>query len=55
LTNGIGSALTNGHVLAPERIEVTIPDMFVSFMAMTPKVSPHYEQARAESEKWIIE
>ena len=55
LTNGVGSALTNGDVLNPERIEVIIPDMFVSFMAMTPKVNPHYEQARAESEKWIIE
>jgi hypothetical protein len=55
LANGVGSALTNGHVLKPERIEVIIPDMFVSFMAMTAKVNPHYEQARAESEKWIIE
>jgi hypothetical protein len=55
LTNGVGSALTNGDVLKPQRIEVIIPDMFVSFMAMTPKVNPHYEQARAESEKWIIE
>jgi hypothetical protein len=55
LTNGVGSALTNGDVLKPERIEVIIPDMFVSFMAMTPKVNPHYEQARAASEKWIIE
>jgi hypothetical protein len=55
LTNGVGSALTNGNLLIPERIEVIIPDMFVSFMAMTPKVNPHYEQARAESEKWIIE
>jgi hypothetical protein len=55
LTNGVGFALTNGDVLKPERIEVILPDMFVSIMAMTPKVNPHYEQARAESEKWIIE
>ena len=36
-----------------EKIEVTIPDMFVSFMARKAVVNPHYEQVKAESEAWI--
>lgn len=38
-----------------EKIKITIPDMFVSFMAQKPVVNPHYEQVKAESEAWIAE
>ena len=37
----------------PVRIPVLLPDMFVSFMAREPRVNPHYEKVREESEAWI--
>ena len=37
----------------PVRIPVLLPDMFVSFMARKPRVNPHYEKVREESEAWI--
>ena len=36
-------------------IPVILPDMFVSFLAQKPKVNPHYEKVRMESEAWINE
>jgi hypothetical protein len=39
----------------PERIEVLIPDMFQSFLKQPPRVNPHYETVKLESEKWINE
>ncbi|KAL9608737.1 MAG: hypothetical protein Q9167_006455 [Letrouitia subvulpina] len=35
------------------RIPVLLPDMFVSFLAQKPRVNPHYERVRKESEDWI--
>ncbi|KAG6994213.1 hypothetical protein G7Y79_00046g082640 [Physcia stellaris] len=34
---------------------VTIPDMFVSFLAQEPRINPHYERVKGESETWIAE
>lgn len=34
---------------------VTIPDMFVSFLAQEPRINPHYERVKGESEAWIAE
>lgn len=36
-----------------DRIPVLLPDMFVSFLAQKPRVNPHYERVRKESEEWI--
>ena len=52
---GEEAVVSNGHATLPATIEITLPDMFVSFMAVQPKVNPHYERVRAESEAWIIE
>ena len=52
--NGVEAVVASGHATIPDTVEVTLPDMFVSFMALTPKVNRHYEQVRAESEAWII-
>ncbi len=30
-----------------------IPDMFVSFVSQKPKLNPHYEIVRLESEAWL--
>lgn len=38
---------------AQARIPVLLPDMFVSFLAQRPRVNPHYERVRMESEAWI--
>ena len=39
---------------APQvRIPVLLPDMFVSFLAQNPRVNPHYEKVKEESEAWI--
>ena len=39
---------------APQvRIPVLLPDMFVSFLAQNPRVNPHYEKVKRESEAWI--
>ena len=35
------------------RIPVFLPDMFVSFLARTPRVNPLYEKVKMESEAWI--
>ena len=53
--NGVEAMVANGYATIPDTVEITLPDMFVSFMALTPKVNPHYERVRAESEAWIIE
>lgn len=37
----------------PDLIPVMLPDMFVSFLAQEPKVNPHYERVKAESEAWL--
>jgi ABC-type thiamine transport system substrate-binding protein len=52
---GEEAAVSNEHATLPATIEITLPDMFVSFMAVQPKINPHYERVRAESEAWIIE
>lgn len=54
-------AIPNSVDLAPmhkedafqARIPVLLPDMFVSFLAQKPRVNPHYERLRKESEEWI--
>ncbi len=39
--------------VTPSRIPVLLPDMFVSFLAQKPRVNPHYEKVKKESEVWI--
>ena len=34
---------------------VTMPDMFVSFLAQEPQINPNYERVKGESEAWIAE
>ncbi|KAI4189220.1 MAG: hypothetical protein L6R41_001600 [Letrouitia leprolyta] len=34
---------------------VTMPDMFVSFLARKPQINPHYDRVKGESEAWIAE
>jgi len=53
--SGEEAVVANGHATIPDTVEIILPDMFVSFMALTPKVNRHYERVRAESEAWIIE
>ena len=36
-------------------IKVVLPEMFVLFLAQTPRVNPHYENIRQESESWLLE
>lgn len=31
----------------------TLPDLFVTFIAPEPKVNPHYEEVKRESEEWM--
>lgn len=33
----------------------TLPDLFVLFIAPEPKVNPHYEEVKRESEDWLRE
>ena len=39
----------------PARLPVLLPDMFASFLAQKPRVNPHYQRIKMESEKWINE
>ena len=41
------------HSMAKSRIPVLLPDMFVLFLAQKPRVNPHYETVKTESEAWI--
>ena len=34
-------------------LAVLLPDFFVSFCAVTPRVSPHYQLVKEESEAWV--
>ena len=34
-------------------IPVTLPDLFVSFLAKKPKVNSYYDKIRTESEVWV--
>ncbi|KAK8023454.1 terpene synthase [Apiospora marii] len=38
---------------ANSRVTVSLPDMFKGFLVGDPTVNPFYEDARAESEKWL--
>ncbi|KAI9147523.1 (+)-eremophilene synthase [Paramyrothecium foliicola] len=37
----------------PKRINVTIPNMFQSFVVLDPTYNPHYETVKVQSEAWI--
>lgn len=39
--------------VAEGRVPVLLPDMFVSFLAQKPRINPHYEKIKIESEAWI--
>ena len=34
--------------------QVVLPDMFLLFLAQSPRVNPHYENIRRESEAWLL-
>ena len=36
-------------------VQVTLPEMFLFFLAQSPRVNPHYEDVRRESEAWLLE
>lgn len=36
-------------------VRVTLPDLFVGFLARKPILHPDYEQARVASESWLSE
>ena len=40
---------------APEMVQIMLPDLFTDLLAETPRINPHYERVRDESEQWIIE
>jgi hypothetical protein len=35
-------------------VQVVLPEMFLLFLAQTPRVNPHYEDIRRESEAWLL-
>lgn len=35
-------------------VEIVLPEMFVYFLAQAPRVSPHYEVIKRESEDWLL-
>ncbi|KAF2237958.1 terpenoid synthase [Viridothelium virens] len=35
-------------------VQVTLPEMFLFFLAQPPRVNPHYEKVRQESEAWLL-
>ena len=40
---------------SPEMVQIMLPDLFTDLLAETPRINPHYERIRGESEQWIIE
>ena len=49
---------TGSQDLIPEQdavVQVVLPEMFLLFLAQTPRVNPHYENIRQESEAWLLE
>ena len=45
----------NGHCEPMADNQVTIPDMFVSFLSQEPQINPNYEKVKGESEAWIAQ
>ncbi|KAH8594605.1 isoprenoid synthase domain-containing protein [Bisporella sp. PMI_857] len=43
----------DGDHVSTNRVTVTIPNLFVSFLANQPKLNPNYEVVRGESVSWI--
>lgn len=35
--------------------QVTMPDMFVSFLAQEYQINPHYETVKAEADTWMAQ
>ncbi|MCJ1457315.1 hypothetical protein MMC28_007682 [Mycoblastus sanguinarius] len=35
-------------------VQVVLPEMFLYFLAQSPRVNPHYEDIRRESEAWLL-
>ena len=35
-------------------LQVVLPDMFLWFLAPSPRVNPHYEDMSRESEEWLL-
>ena len=35
-------------------VEIVLPEMFLFFLAQNPRVSPHYEVIKKESEDWLL-
>lgn len=43
------------HTLEKDAVvQVFLPEMFLLFLAQSPRVNPHYEDIRRESEAWLL-
>jgi len=38
-----------------ERIQVILPDMFMSFLSQPPRLNSNYQKVKIESEAWMVE
>lgn len=47
--------LTSDPQLDDSTVEVVLPDLFRLFLSISPRVNPHYELVKQESEAWIVE
>lgn len=44
-----------GHTLEQDGVvQVVLPEMFLLFLAQSPRMNPHYEDIRRESEAWLL-
>ena len=42
------------HTVGQDAVaQVVLPEMFLFFLAQSPRVNPHYEDIRRESEAWL--
>ena len=43
------------HTLEQDAVsQIVLPDMFLLFLAQSPRVNPHYEDIGRESEAWLL-
>ena len=47
--------LTSDPQLHDSTVDAVLPDLFRLFLSNPPRVSPHYELVKQESEAWIVE
>lgn len=47
--------LATENPLDDSKVDVVLPDMFRLFLSEPPRVNPHYDQVKSESEAWFSE